>query len=732
MKKLILSTCFLFVFSLLFGQINPINLEGVFQGKYRKDNLFSLSWRPQTNQYAYIDRADNTERIILVNSKNGKKETLLTLSELKKQLTSLGEDAQSFSYFKWIDQNCLFFPANNIFYYLDAKKWQRGYDVPDNMETIDGTTDGSLFIVRKNENPNAVYVLSLNKEPEYSSFSAVLPEPYHEFLLCPDTGKNIVFGKAVHRNEWGIEEGQYFSANHNYIAFYRMDESMVEDYPLVNTTNPIATVEMMKYPMAGRTSHQVKVGIFDVKQSLSQNKPLFHYIQSDIADGEFLTNVTFSPDENFLYITHLNRGQNHAKLIKYDVKTGKKLAVLLEETDERFVEPDTRMIFLKNGNFIWQSDRDGWNHFYLYDFAGNLLKQITKGNWEVLESYGLDDKNENLFFLTNKDMPVDRYLYSVNLKTGKITNHTPKSGTHNPILSDDKTAFIDYFSDLHTPLHIYLSEINGKSNLLLESKNPYANHELGKDTIFSIENEHHDKLYCEMILPPQFDETQQYPCLIYVYGGPHSQLVTNTFMTAGVFLNYMAQKGYVIFVLDNRGTRNRGRDFEKCIHRNLGVYESEDQMTGVRYLKTLPFIDTTRLGLDGWSYGGFMTLTLITEHPEVFKAASCGGPVVNWEWYEVMYGERYMDTPQENPEGYNRANILHKIEKLKCPLLVMHGAQDHTVVWQHSLELLREAVDSDVQIDYFTFPTHDHNVMGINRVNMWKKIEQFHELHLKY
>jgi dipeptidyl-peptidase-4 len=203
-------------------------------------------------------------------------------------------------------------------------------------------------------------------------------------------------------------------------------------------------------------------------------------------------------------------------------------------------------------------------------------------------------------------------------------------------------------------------------------------------------------------------------------------------MTAGVFLNYMAQKGYVIFVLDNRGTRNRGRDFEKCIHRNLGVYESEDQMTGVRYLKTLPFIDTTRLGLDGWSYGGFMTLTLITEHPEVFKAASCGGPVVNWEWYEVMYGERYMDTPQENPEGYNRANILHKIEKLKCPLLVMHGAQDHTVVWQHSLELLREAVDSDVQIDYFTFPTHDHNVMGINRVNMWKKIEQFHELHLKY
>lgn len=722
MKKIITSILFAAAGFMLFGQINTIDLDGVFQGKYRKDNLYSLSWRPQSRQYAYIDRTNNSERIVLINSNDDKKITLLSLEDLQK---ASGIDIKSFSYFEWIDPNCLYFPSINGYYYIDKKTCKLGYDIPENMTLIEGTVDGSLFIVRKNETPNAVYVLTERPNPVNSS------NPYTEILLCPDTGRNIVFGKSVHRSEWGIEEGQYVSPQHNFIAFYRMDESMVEDYPLVNTTTPIATVEMMKYPMAGRKSHEVKVGIFDVRQSVLQNKTVFHYINTDLADGEFLTNVTFSPDENFLFITHLNREQNHSKLIKYDVQTGKKLAILIEESDERYVEPKTRMIFMKNGNFIWQSDRDNWNHFYLYNSDGTLIKQITKGNWDVIESYGLDDKNDNLFFLTNKDMPVDSYLFSVNLKTGKLINHTPKSGTHNPILCDDKSAFIDYFSDLHTPLHIYLSTTNGKSKLLLESKNPYAQHDLGKDTIFSIENKHKDKLYCEMILPPHFDETQQYPCLIYVYGGPHSQLVTNTFMTGGVFLNYMAQKGYVIFVLDNRGTSNRGSEFEKCIHRNLGVLESEDQMTGVQYLKSLPFIDTTRIGLDGWSYGGFMTLTLITEHPDVFKAASCGGPVVNWEWYEVMYGERYMDTPQENPKGYAHANILHKIDQLKCPLLIMHGAQDHTVVWQQSLELLREAVDADVQIEYFPFPTHDHNVMGINRVNMWKKIERFHELHLK-
>ena len=581
---------------------------------------------------------------------------------------------------------------------------------------FDGSVKNRLFVVR--EDDGNVYVRSGKNN-------------YEPILLCPDTGKGIVFGEAVHRSEWGIEEGQYLSPNGNYIAFYRMDESMVADYPLVNVNTRIATVENCKYPMAGETSHEVTLGIFDVSKSAAAGKTVYHYNKTDKEDGEFLTNVTFSPDEKYIYITHLNREQNHSKLIEYDLLTGKKLRTLIEERDDRYVEPLTRMIFISGDRFIWQSDRDGWNHFYLYQFDGTLVKQITKGNWPVLESLGLDEKEEFLYFMTNKDNPVDHYLYSVNLKTGDLKQLTKQSGTHTIVLSNDKKYFLDYFSSLHVPFQIYAGSTDGKTyKKIFESKNPYGNLKLGTDTIFSLKNSHGDDLYCEMILPPDFNQNKKYPCLVYVYGGPHSQLVTNTFMTAGVFLNYMAQKGYVIFVMDNRGTNNRGAEFEKCIHRQLGVCESEDQMVGIRYLQSLPYIDKERMGIDGWSFGGFMTLTMVTEHPEVFRSASCGGPVVNWEWYEIMYGERYMDTPQENPDGYAKACIIPKIKNLKCPLLIMHGQQDNTVVQQHSLELLHQSVLDDVQIQYFPYTTHEHNVRGLDRVQMWHKIEQFHDQYL--
>src|SRR5574344_824949 len=384
MKRTFLLTFALFLISTLWGQINPIDLDGVFQCKYRNDGIIKLSWRPQTIQYSYVEKENPAEGITLVDAQNGKRTTLLTLADFCKGIKST---VSKIPYFAWINQNCIYFPTFNFYYFIDNKTFKAGFEIPDIYETIDENNDLSLLVVSKESSPTGVYVLAKQND-------------YAEILLCPDTGKNIVFGKSVHRSEWGIDEGQYISPNSNFIAFYRMDESMVEDYPLVNTTTPIATVEMMKYPMAGRTSHQVKVGIFDVQQSALQKKSVFHYIKTELADGEFLTNVTFSPDERYLYITHLNRAQNHSKLIRYDVKTGDKIDLLIEETDSRYEEPQTRMIFMKNGNFLWQSDRTGWNHFYLYNSEGILIKQVTNGDWEVMESYGLDDKNENLYFLT--------------------------------------------------------------------------------------------------------------------------------------------------------------------------------------------------------------------------------------------------------------------------------------------------------------------------------------------
>ena len=691
------------------AQNETIDLNGVFQGKYMFERINGLSWQPGTDNYAYIDDKGD---IMLVNAKNGKESVF-------RSGKNLGENGfKNLRSFQWVDANTIYSPRTHSTLTYDGKTVTVGKFEDVNWDdVIDQSIKNKVFVIK---NDDGVFVQSVLND-------------YKPILLCPDTGKNIVFGESVHRSEWGINEGQYISPKGNYIAFYRMDESMVEDYPLVNTTTPIATVENIKYPMAGRTSHQVKVGIFDVTKSAQAGKPVYHYINTDLNDGEFLTNVTFSPDEQYLYISHLNREQNHSKLIRYDLQSGNKEKVLIEEMDSRYVEPSDRMIFLKNNNFLWISETDGWRHLYLYDFNGNLIRKVVDGRFDIVDVEGLDAKEEYVYFtMAPTEKPVNQYVCKAALKNGQITRIAATDGTHTPIFNEGKTYFVDYFTSVNTPRVISVVNNQGKTMKELKNcKNPYADCALGTTKMFPILNKEGDSLWCRLITPPNMDPTKKYPCLIYVYGGPHSQLVTNSFMSGGVFLEYMAEQGYVVFTLDNRGTQNRGADFEKCIHRNLGVKEVEDQMCGVEYLKTLPYVDAERIGLDGWSYGGFMTLSLITEHPEAFKAASCGGPVVNWAWYEVMYGERYMDTPQENPEGYEHANIIPKIKNVKCPLLVMHGCQDHTVVWQHTLELMRQAVTDGVEIEYFPYTAHDHNVMGVERVHLWNKLLRFHNQNLK-
>jgi len=703
MKKLIPILCYVIGINTAMAQ-QTIDLNGIFKGKYRFDNLQNLAWRPNSAAYSFI----KNDTIYIIDAQTSQKKVLKTLSDLHAQLPN--EKLNRIPSFEWVDNNTIWFPHLRVLWNLNEKPVKFSEE-----EVIDQDIKHLLQVIKKG---NTVQVSYGDTAPSY-------------LLLCPDTGAHIIFGQTVHRSEWGINEGQYFSPNGNFIAFYRMDESMVEDYPLVDVTTPIATVNMIKYPMAGRRSHQVKVGIFDVKKSFETNQTTFLYLHTDTADGEFLTNITFSPDEKYIYITHLNREQNHSKLIRYDVLTGQKNAVLIEEKDLRYVEPQTRPFFLKNGNFIWQSDRDGWNHCYLYDSNGKLLKQLTQGRFPVMELLGVDPKEQFVYFLTNKDAPTDCYVYRLNIKNGKLQNLTPETGTHTPIFNSDMTFFIDNFSNLTTPRRVLLRSSDGKTTQeLLNSKNPYGECKLGDVKLFSIKNKVGDNLYCRLILPPDFDSTKTYPVFLYVYGGPHSQLVNNTFMSGGIFLHYMAQQGYIVFTLDNRGTNHRGVEFEKCIHRNLGIKEVEDQICGVQWLKSQPFVDSTRIDLDGWSYGGFMVLSLITAYPNLFHAASCGGPVVDWSKYEVMYGERYMDTPQDNPNGYSNANILNKVDKIKIPLLVMHGAQDHTVVWQHTLQLLNAAIAAGVELDYFVYPNHDHNVMGIERVHLWNKILQFHNNNL--
>ena len=559
-------------------------------------------------------------------------------------------------------------------------------------------------------------------------------------LVEKGDGKDIVLGESVHRNEFGINGGLFWSKRGNKLAFYRMDQSMVEDYPLVNTKAREAEAMPIKYPMAGMKSHEVTVGVYNCLTT----KLVYLETRRDTSVHEremYLTNIAWSPDENWVYLAKVNREQNHMWFEKYNAATGKLEKVLFEESNSRYVEPCDAMIFTPKGDqFLWFSMRDGYKHLYLYSTNGKLVRQVTRGEYEVEGFIGFDKSGENIFVYANKDNATGRDAYRVNLKSGKMEILTkPRGGeaygTHTIAMNDEGTRYVDVWSSVEMPLRVDYREVGGKGivKTLYTAENPLEGYAMPSYNLGSLKAaDGKTDLYYRLITPPNMKSGERYPTLVYVYGGPHSQLVTDSWMGgANLYFTFLAQHGYVVFTLDNRGTDNRGFEFESCTHRHLGEIEMADQMEGVKYLKSLPYVDTERMGVEGWSFGGFMTITMKLEHPEVFKVGCAGGPVVDWKWYEIMYGERYMDTPQENPNGYEKASLLNKAEKLEGKLLVIHGAEDNTVVWQHSLEFIERCINNYKQVDYFVYPHHEHNVLGRERVHLFKKMFDYYEDFLK-
>jgi dipeptidyl-peptidase-4 len=482
--------------------------------------------------------------------------------------------------------------------------------------------------------------------------------------------------------------------------------------------------------MAGQKSQKVELGIFD--PAINQ----ITYIQTPGPSNQYLTSVSWGPAGEYIYIGLLNRDQNHLEMNKYDAATGKFIVTLFEEKKQTYVEPQHSLSFLANQpeRFIWQSRRDGWSHLYLYNTKGELLKQLTQGDWEVTEFLGFDNGENNIFYESTQASPIQRQVYSTDLKTGKTKRITQNEGSHSLIASKSKNYFLDIFSSLEMARAYYLLDKNGETLATLKIEiNPWEGYKIGETEIFTLTaDDGKTDLYCRLIKPIDFDAGKKYPVLVYVYGGPHAQLITNSWTGgAGFWLNLMAQRDYVVFTLDNRGSANRGQQFEDIIHRQCGEMEMADQMTGIEYLKSLDYVDPTRIGVDGWSYGGFLTTSLFLRQPGVFKAACAGGPVIDWKWYEVMYGERYMDTPLQNPEGYKKANVLNYIENLEGRLLIIHGTNDPVVMWQNSLIFLDACIQQGKQVDYFVYPGAGHNMRGKARVHMFEKITTFFDEHLK-
>ena len=552
-------------------------------------------------------------------------------------------------------------------------------------------------------------------------------------------GYNVVLGESVHRNEFGINGGLFWSPKQSRLAFYRMDQSMVVDYPLVNTKAREAEPMPIKYPMAGMQSHWVTVGVYEP----ATEKLIYLNTCRDTTVHEremYLTNIAWSPDEKYVYIAKVNREQNHMWLEQYDAATGAFMKVLFEETNPRYVEPCEPMIFTPKGDqFLWFSMRDGYKHLYLYNADGSLVKQVTKGEYEVEEFIQFDKKGEHIFVYANKDNLIGRDAYRVNLKKGTMECLTMQEnglhGTHTVALNEAGTTWVDVWSSVDVPARADLRDLKHKKPLktFYTDENPlkdYAMPGIELGTLKAADGK--TDLFYRLITPPDMKPGEKYPTLVYVYGGPHSQLVTDSWLAGGnLYFLRLAQQGYVVFTLDNRGTDNRGFEFESCTHRRLGEIEMADQMEGVKFLQSLPYVDKDRMGVEGWSFGGFMTITMKLAHPEVFKVGCAGGPVIDWKWYEIMYGERYMDTPQENPEGYEATSLLNKAKNLQGRLLVIQGAEDNTVVPQHSTEFIERCINNYRQVDYFTYPHHEHNVLGRERLHLYQKMFQYYEDFLK-
>jgi len=686
---------------------------------FRVKDLKQLKFMGKSNFYSFIRKKDGLDVLYAANVEDHEAKPYMDLEQLNLLLESQSEDkVSSFPSINWFSARSFYFKTNETYYKViysddDEIKIRSLLKLPKGAEHV-----------KVLENPfSASFVKDDNLAIQTEKIARTLSK---------DGSADIVYGQAVHRQEFGITDGMFWSPKGKSLAFYRMDQSMVNDYPVVNWSETPASVKNIKYPMAGGASHHVTLGVHHLKD----DKTI--YINTEGPKEQYLTSISWSPDEEFVYVGLLNRGQDHLKMNQYYAADGSFVKTLFEEKHSKYVEPQHSLNFYNKDpeSFIWMSQRDGYMHMYLYD--KNEVKQITKGKWIVNSYVGYNKVANEIVFTGTKDGPTQKNVYAVKLDDLTIRNvsaeeHWHVGGWHSPILSKNGSYMIDKFKNNHIPNAIDVVNINSKSmqKRILSAPNPLQNYKTARTKLVQVKSDG-NLLYGKLIYPTDFDSTKKYPAIVYVYNGPHVQLVKDVFPFSGnLWYDYMAQRGYFVYVMDGRGSSNRGLEFENATFRKMGQVEMRDQMQGVAFLKSLPYIDEDRLGVHGWSYGGFMTTSLMTSYPDVFKVGVAGGPVMDWKMYEVMYTERYMDDPQSNAAGYSASALIDKVDKLEGKLLLIHGAQDDVVVWQHSMKFIRESVKQKKQVDYFVYPSHPHNVRGFDRIHLMQKVTDYFDLHLK-
>ena len=704
--------------------------------------LNQLGWIPGTDCYYYYESSGKDKAMLIFSAAKNSLLRKITTRTINQVLLNqhYPDTLTEFPWTEWVGASSFFFGYKKdtlIFLPKESEFTMHTSKHPDN--DIVNLTDNVLPPGAENVDYAGGHIGSWPAFTKGNNlFVRYLSQNYPNVLqvvnISSDTNRNILYGHSVHREEWGIDKGTFWSPSYHYLAFYRMDQSMVTDYPIVDLTQQPAKEESIKYPMAGGTSHQVTIGVFDLKTQKTV------YLKTGEPKDHYLINPEWSPDEKHVYVAILNREQDHLWFNSYNATSGEFEKTLFEETNDKYVHPMHPPLFVKNHPdlFIWQSERDGYNNLYLYKTDGTLVRQLT--NYAapnvkrayytiVTDVLGFDEKGANIYYqAVNSKNLLGREIRVVAIDGSSDNAISTGDGTHTAVLSPGGKYLIDTYSSVSVPREISIIDKKGKKiQTLLTAENPLKDYKLGQIRLFSIKAaDNTTDLFCRMTLPVDFDSTKKYPAIVYLYNGPNVQLVTNSWLAGSdLWYQYMAEHGFIVFTVDGRGSYNRGLAFEQCTFRHLGTEEMNDQLKGVDYLKSKPYVDASRLGVFGWSYGGFMTTSLMTRHAGVFKCAVAGGPVIDWSYYEVMYTERYMDTPQENPDGYKENSLLNYAQNLKGKLLIIHGTSDPVVVWQHSLLFLKKCVEKGTYPDYLVYPGHEHNVLGKDRAHLFHKITDY-------
>ena len=666
---------------------------------FRADKLAGFQWVPNTNNYVYF--TDANSKMMQATTTDAKVKELVTLGEIN---TALGTKLKSFAGLEWIDASSFLISENGKYYtYSLASKSGKNIQETSNAaenQTLDASKNNLAFT-----EDNNLYFFNKNKE---------------KIAVTSESNKGIVSGQSIARNEFGIKGGIFWSPKSSYLAFYQKDQSEVADYPLLDINETPGKLVSIKYPMIGQKSEKPRVGIYN----LVTGKTVFISPKSGNVN-DYLTNLSWSPDEKYVLIAELNREQNDMSLNVYEANSGNFVRTILNEKNNAWVEPEHEAFFPNStsNNFVWFSEKDGFQNLYYYSIDGKLIQQLTANKFPVREIIGANPNGTEIYFKATGANPTNMLVYKVTLK-GKQTLITKDEGVHTVAVSTDGKWFFDEYSNHSTPSKSLLYDAKLNATTLLISKNKYDGYQMGTSEIKTIKAaDGTTDLYTRLIKPSNFDPSKKYPVMVYVYGGPHAQMITNSFLDgANLWMYWMAEQGYLVFTVDNRGSDNRGFAFESVIHGRLGVNEMDDQLKGVDYLKSLPYVDGNRLAVHGWSFGGFMTTSLMLRKPDTFKVGVAGGPVTDWKWYEVMYGERYMDTPAENQKGFDEASTLNYVNNLKGKLLLLHGTSDDTVVMQQNLALVKKFVEAGKQIDFFPYPMAKHNVQGKDRVHLMSKV----------